>query len=416
MRKIGRLDYSLAGVFLFLCLATMLLNATSPVARSLLRGERVSGLLIGSDYEDRTRHSDTLMYVSYDPQSRFMDVLSIPRDTQVSLKELPAVRRVNEIFAYEFRHSNKDFNIASMALKGYIETLLSSGAAQGLQIPFYFTIDYATFRALIDAMGGIYVRVTEPMHYDDNWGHLHIHFEPGVYLMNGHNALQYVRYRGGGTADEGRVFRQQVFIKDVIRRLKSPVVLWNLPKYSRAVLDGIHTNFSAWDLFTLLLEARRVNWKNIRLFKVPGTTNGVLIKMNFEATQKILAMMQAPVSKTTSTAPMPVQNRAALESRSAPTVEVWNASSKSNTAKLAVQYLRDKGFDVVTFGNFSTHQQRTVVIDRSGRLRPAQAVAEALHAVNPEVVTRVDLSRQVDVSVILGNDAAFANAQGRGWK
>src|SRR3954466_4185833 len=127
MRKIGRLDYSLAGVFLFLCLATMLLNATSPVARSLLRGERVSGLLIGSDYEDNTRHSDTLMYVSFDPGTRFLDVLSVPRDTQVSIKELPAVRRVNEIFAYEFNHSGKDFNIASLALKARVETLLSSG-------------------------------------------------------------------------------------------------------------------------------------------------------------------------------------------------------------------------------------------------------------------------------------------------
>src|SRR4051812_14181601 len=142
MKQIGFLDKAFAGVCIVLSLVSMLLNASSPVARQLLRGERITGLLIGSDYEDRTRHSDTLMYISYDPRSRFLDVLSIPRDTMVKVPEMPAVRRVNEIFTYEFKHSNKDFNIASMALKSYVETLLSSGTAQGLSIPYYFTIDY----------------------------------------------------------------------------------------------------------------------------------------------------------------------------------------------------------------------------------------------------------------------------------
>jgi len=260
MRRLAWIDFTVGGACVALALVTIWLNTQSPVAGALLRGQRVSGLLIGSDYEDNTRHSDTLMYVSYDPQSRFLDVLSIPRDTQVSLKELPSIRRINEIFAYEFHHSGRDFDIASMALKSFVGTLLSSGSASGLQIPFYFTIDYRSFRLLIDALGGIFVRVTEPMNYDDNWGHLHIHFEPGTYLMNGHTALEYVRFRGSN-ADQGRVMRQQIFVKDVLKRLKSPVVLWSFPKYAQAVLGGLHTNFSTWDLVSILVESRRMNWK-----------------------------------------------------------------------------------------------------------------------------------------------------------
>jgi LCP family protein required for cell wall assembly len=411
MKRITWLDYSVAGFFLSLSLLTILLNAQSPVARMLLRGERVSGLLIGSDYEDNTRHSDTLMYLSYDPSSRFLDVLSVPRDTQVSIPELPAVRRVNEIFAYEFRHSGRDFNISSMALKGYVETLLSSGSVTALRIPNYFTIDYSAFRALIDAMGGIYVRVTEAMNYDDNWGHLHIHFTPGTYLMNGHTALEYVRYRGGGNADQGRRMRQQIFIKDVLRRLKSPMVLWNLPHYAQVVLHGIHTNFSLWDLTVLLIEGRRMDWKNLRLFDLPGSPNGMLWKVNPEKMSHIVAMMSAPVVRA---APIAVseRNRASLETLGAPTVEVWNASSRPSQTMAVVQTLRDKGFDVVKYGPFKTRQARTLVLDRSGHLRPAQAVAEVLQAAAPEVLSRVDFSRQVDVSVILGNDAFD---QGQKW-
>jgi hypothetical protein len=260
-------------------------------------------------------------------------------------------------------------------------------------------------------MGGIYVRVTETMNYDDNWGHLHIHFTPGTYLMNGHTALQYVRYRGGGNADQGRVMRQQIFIKDVLKRLKSPIMLWSVPKYARVVLDGIHTNFSVWDLAVMLIEARRMEWKNLRLFAVPGVPHGVLWKMNPDKTAHIISMMNSPVTRA---APIAVaeRSRASLESQDAPTVEVWNASSRPSQTMVIVQLLRDKGFDVVKYGPFKMRQQRTWVLDRSGHLRAAQAVADVLHAASPEVLNRVDLSRQVDVSVILGNDAFD---QGQKW-
>ncbi len=383
-----------------LSLFTMGLTWQSPVARSLMEEEHIRGLVIGSDYEDNTRHSDTMIAVSYDPQNRFLDVLSIPRDTMVSIPQMPAVRRINEVFAHEFRHSGKDFTITSLAVKNVVETMLSSGSAQGFAIPYFFTIDYGGFRSFIDALGGVYVRVTEPMNYDDSWGHLHIHFEPGTYLLDGKRALEYVRFRGK-SADQGRVRRQQIFIREILKRLKNPSLLWRLPKYTRAVLSGFHTNLSLWDMAALLLEGRRVGWKNIRLMSLPGTPYGNLWKINPETTQKIVALMQAPFAR-----------RASLELpasgagwRGRATVEVWNASNKPQTAKIVMNLLRQKGFDVVKIGNFSTRQYQTLVVDRSGDLRPAQAVTEALKdGVSAEVVSRPEPSLHVDVSVILGND------------
>src|SRR5437588_645152 len=84
-----KFDIAIAGVCVTFSLLTMGLNAQSPIAMALQSGRRINGLLIGSDYEDYTRHSDTLMFVSYDPQTRFLDVLSIPRDTMVSLPSQP---------------------------------------------------------------------------------------------------------------------------------------------------------------------------------------------------------------------------------------------------------------------------------------------------------------------------------------
>ena len=395
-------DIAVIAVCLFLAVLTMALNWSSPIAMSLQRGERITGLLLGSDYEDYTRHSDTMMFVSYDPTSRFLDVMSIPRDTMVSLPDMPNVHRINEIFAYDWRHSH-DFSISSLHLKSEIETLLSSGAVHPVRIPYFFAIDYNGFRSLIDAMGGVYVRVTESMNYDDNWGHLHIHFQPGTYLLDGKRALEYVRFRGT-SADQGRVLRQQLFVKDVLKRLKNPMLLWRFPEYSKLLVSGFHTNVSLWDLATILLEGRRMKWRNLRLFSLPGAPSGNYWKMNPENTQHIVSMMLEQAPRKLQESERAPHRASASEMRITGTVEVWNASSRPNAAKAVMQMIRANGFDVVLFGNFSTRQQRTLVIDRSGKLRPAQAVAEILRSVNPEVVSRVDASRQVDVSVIIGND------------
>ena len=81
----------------------------------------------------------------------------------------------------------------------------------------------------------------------------------------------------------------------------------------------------------------------------------------------------------------------------------------------ATAFLRQKGFDVVKIGDFSTRQYQTLIVDRSGDLRPAQAVAEALKdSASPEVVSRPEPSLHVDVSVVLGNDYHIAEKK-RPW-
>src|SRR5476649_488335 len=142
MNRARIFDLTILGVCGVAALMTLALNLQSPVAQSLSRDERLWGLLIGSDYEDNARHSDTLMTVSYEPQTRFLDVLSIPRDTMVAFPELPHVHRINEIFTYEFRHSGKSFELSSLALKSDVEILLSSATAQTVTLPYFFTIDY----------------------------------------------------------------------------------------------------------------------------------------------------------------------------------------------------------------------------------------------------------------------------------
>ncbi len=53
-------------------------------------------------------------------------------------------------------------------------------SAQGSRFDRYVIVNINGLKDFVDAIGGIDVPVTEQMDYDDNWGHLHIHFKPGL--------------------------------------------------------------------------------------------------------------------------------------------------------------------------------------------------------------------------------------------
>ena len=85
------------------------------------------------------------------------------------------------------------------------------------------------------------------------------------------------------------------------------------------------------------------------------------------------------------------------------TVEVLNAGGVDGMARIATDYLRTEGFDVVSVGNASSFDQdSTVVIDRAGSLQKAAAVADALGV--RSVTNEPDEKLFVDVTVRLGSD------------
>lgn len=82
-------------------------------------------------------------------------------------------------------------------------------------------------------------------------------------------------------------------------------------------------------------------------------------------------------------------------------VEVQNATATRGLARRATLYLRDRGFDVVSFGNASERRDSTVVLDRSGKADFAALVARAMKA---RVESRPDSSRYLDATVLVGSD------------
>jgi hypothetical protein len=101
--------------------------------------------------------------------------------------------------------------------------------------------------------------------------------------------------------------------------------------------------------------------------------------------------------------PSPEPSRAAspVRPRDRVRVEVLNGGGIAGIARNATRTLRDRGFDVVYYGNAETFSRdSSVVLDRVGRADLARAVAEVLGI--SRIATETDSTLYVEVTVRLG--------------
>jgi len=136
-------------------------------------------------------------------------------------------------------------------------------------------------------------------------------------------------------------------------------------------------------------------------------TNGLLNVALAVGGLSVLVLLYALATRTLFTGPSPerpVPDSSELVG-SIIQVEVRNGAGVDRLAERTTQYLRDRGFDVVDVGDYSSFdQEHSVVIDRIGNLEAAQNVAEALGI--PSERVRQDLKPQyyLDASVVIGRD------------
>jgi hypothetical protein len=81
-------------------------------------------------------------------------------------------------------------------------------------------------------------------------------------------------------------------------------------------------------------------------------------------------------------------------------VQVLNGTKTRGLARRATILLRDRGFDVVEIGTTNENRDSTLVLDLSGHPDWTSRVARALGSARVE--TRIDSSRYLDITVVLG--------------
>lgn len=188
---------------------------------------RFNILIMGEDDVEGSRRSDTVLFATIDIDDKNIRVLSLPRDTRVQIPG-HGVQKLNHAFAY----GGPDL------LKATVEKYL------GQPILYYVIIDYVSFPAVVDILGGVEMDVEKKMRYVDRAGKLDINIKPGLQTMDGKTALHYVRFRMDALGDIGRVHRQQQFIKAVLKKAYDPRILVKIPELTAQMMKLFKTDMS----------------------------------------------------------------------------------------------------------------------------------------------------------------------------
>ena len=209
-------------------------------------------VLLGIDKEvSSTDHqrSDTIMVCKVNFNTGNVDILSIPRDTQIRLNG--NIHKVNAAHAYE-------------GPKGSLKALRN---LLGLDIDYYAEINFDSVEHIVDAMGG--VEVDSPV--EINVESRHIHIPVGKSKLNGDEALQYVRARHPfGGSDESRIKNQHYFLKTLLNQLVSPSNITKLPKMIEIFKKDVKTNIPLGDMTAYLTKLPNFSPDKIHSYILPG--------------------------------------------------------------------------------------------------------------------------------------------------
>ena len=202
-------------------------------------------VLLGSDARaGEASRSDTIVVTKAGG-----GMLAVPRDTLV---EIPGV--------------GEDKINAAFATGGPDLTVETLENLTGVSIDNYVVVNFGGVEDIVDAMGGITLQVDQPIEVGIEGRRVYI--PAGTRELDGLEALAYVRYRGGPTADIGRIGRQQKFLRQLASEATSPTNLPRLPATARAIWVNIDTNMNPLEAARFAVRTRLSGIEEAELY--PG--------------------------------------------------------------------------------------------------------------------------------------------------
>jgi LCP family protein required for cell wall assembly len=214
--------------------------------------------------------ADMILLARLDFDKQTITGISIPRDTRVRLKG----GTDHKINAY---HNLAKREKANEYQQKAVEVLT------GVKVDRTIQIDYTAFQELIDSVGGVEVMIKHRMDYVDKAGGLFVDFRPGRKLLDGYDAMCYVRYRKttprsklypkGGEGDpkaEGDFVRterqRQLLLAFQGSVLKHITALPEIVEKGVAVLGGALTTKEIASIATF---QKKVGQKNVKMLRMP---------------------------------------------------------------------------------------------------------------------------------------------------
>ncbi len=353
-----------------------------PVNVLVMGIDRVAGAKLGTE-EMFSGNSDSILLLHIDPKQSGVNLLSIPRDTQVEIPNL-GLTKINQ--------ANPSGGPA------LVNKVISDNFA-GVPIDRYVRFSTDAFRELINQVGGVEVNVPRDMIYQDNTQKLSINLKQGPQLLDGDKAEQFARFRNDAFGDIGRVQRQQILLKALREKLDSPLVIPRIPGIIQAMQPYIDTNLTFEEILALFNYGVDLDHKAIKMVLLPGRFSGV---MEFKASYWI---MDTDARDRIMKEYFNVGAGQADGTTAPLRIVIQNASNNPDAAQTIATKLIKAGYENVSVSDDRAEQQtQTQIIVQGGQDQAAESIQ---HIMGMGIVESSSIGElESDITLRIGNDMA----------
>jgi LCP family protein required for cell wall assembly len=398
-----------------------IVNYFIPAPDSLFAKERIYVLLMGLDYDYSTNdeptskdaRTDKIEAFALDFPSRVIKSVAVPRDMDAVVNGHDD--KINDAYHYGGAR-NSEIVVGSF--------LGMPQNDRGTYFDRYLTLRINASKEVIDAIGGLDVPVTETLNYDDTWGHLHIHFKPGLYHMNGDEAVSYARFRHDACSDPCRIKRQQQIEHLTIEKLKNDKFndVAHIAQLIDVVRRNVDTNLTVDEMKSLGWYFRDLNMADVHSTQVPYTDDketdccGDVLIPDDAGRAKVVADFTGPYVAQT---PQPSESALAAVKPADVRVDVRNGSGIPGLGARMAELLRHDGYVIGSVGNADSFDYDTTQIRATAktplageRIRSDIRLPLALVTPVPEQTAAAGTlpSPAADVTVVIGRDYALLPA------
>ena len=226
---------------------------------NVLTSGRINILLLGSDTDGKqgndivtgTPLAQTDMIITIDPQTKYVGMLSIPRDLQVYIPGYTQGDKMDKAFMDGVAGGGPGVVAKRVGYgAGLAEDTIQANF--GIKINYYAWVDIYGFAKVVDTAGGVDIDATHPMvdnsypdetNKKDKNAYKRLYIAPGPQHMNGQQALEYVRTRHADlVGDIGRTTRQQQLLSALKQKLANPNVIAEAPQLLKDMDGSLFTD------------------------------------------------------------------------------------------------------------------------------------------------------------------------------
>ena len=223
-------------------------TSTPEAAPTPVPNGRVTILLTGRGSGGSYNAFDSIMVVSFNPQDKTIQMVSVPRDSASFPFYFGGVDdrsiKINAMPLYVRSGAIKSGDDPYTSLVKEVQYLV------GVTINYHAVMDIGGFETMINKVGGIDVvspyDIVDPTYDWLDGSPYGFQLTAGLHHMTGRTALAFIRTRHGvGDSDWKRASRQQLVLVALLRKMAQPSQILALPSLLKTLGASVETDFPA---------------------------------------------------------------------------------------------------------------------------------------------------------------------------